>query len=123
VKNITKNELIEAIELLDGAIDAFSQQPYTGLYNKSGICWYVTNTLSHGRTHSFSTSVVRKYRRLICIILNIESIRETNDFMFGGGKTQRTIYKDCPNKKYERRDFCINRLKELETQLNKRKNK
>jgi len=118
VKNITKNELIEAIELLDGAIDAFSQQPYTGLYNGSGICWYVTNILGHNKAY-----VDRKYRRLICIILNIKSIRKTNDFMFSRGHTQKYVYKYCPDRKYERRDFCINRLKELETQLNKRKNK
>ena len=114
MKNITKNELIQAIELLNGEVEVFGQQPDGELYNNNGICLYVTNILDDNNSYAD-----RKYRRLICIILNIKSIKITRAFMFGDNKPQEFVYRDCPNKKYERRDFCINRLKELKAQLNK----
>jgi len=118
MKNVTRNELTSAIELLNGAVEVFGKQPRTGLHNNSGICWYVSNMLSYSNAN-LSINNDRKYRRLICIILNIKSIKITRAFMFGGNKPQEFVYRDCPNKKYERRDFCINRLKELKEQLKK----
>jgi len=117
MKNITKKELEKAIELLDGAVKAFSQPPNTGSYNSSGLCWYVANMLDDNNPFKYSTSADREYRRLICIILNIKSIRETKDYMFAGGITQIGIYGHFPDLKYERRNFCIKRKTELGLQL------
>ena len=117
MKNITKKELKKAIELLDGAIKAFSQPPNSELHNHQGICWYVAGILGDDKAYKYPINTDRKYIRLICIILNVKSIRETKEFIFGGGTTQMSVYEDLPNLKYERRNFCIKRKAELELQL------